>query len=46
MSEFQLNLQKHVNIYYCNFNKMSIKKNSAVRNFDLTINFDLMVNFD
>jgi len=39
----QLNLQNHVNICCCSFNKVSMKrKNSAARNFDLTINFYLM----
>jgi len=43
-SEFQLNLQKHVNNCCCRFNKM--KTNCAARNFDLTTNVDLMINFD
>ena len=44
MSEFQLNLQKHVNICCCSLYK--VKTNCATRTFDLTTNFYLMINFD
>ena len=37
MSEFQLNVQKHVNICCCSFNKMSIKKNVNNNTFWLEI---------
>jgi len=48
ITELQLNLQSHINICCCSFNKILIKREKAVlqENFDSTINFDLMINFD
>jgi len=47
ISEYQQNLQKHVNICCCSFNNILIKgKNFARRNLDPIVNFDLMINID
>jgi len=41
-----LNWQKPINICYCSFNEVSVRrKNSASKKFDLTIHFELMINF-
>jgi len=47
-SELQLNLQKHIKICCCNFNKISIMKKKTLlqKNFGLTVIFDLTINFD
>jgi len=46
-TELQLNLQEHINICCCSFNKVSIKRKTLMEeNFDLTIIFDLTINFD
>jgi len=48
IAELQINLQKHINICCCTFNKISVnrKKTALQDKFDLTINFDLMINLD
>jgi len=41
ITKLQLNLQKHINICCCSFNKVSMKKKKLLQE-----NFDLMINFD
>jgi len=41
ISELQLNLKEHINMCFCNFNKISIKRNTQLQEkFNLTVNFD------